>query len=138
MEQANCVDCGKPLSDTVLAAGLTRCTPCSAQRLGAAMTEPSERSEQAGEPSKRAQKAGEPFALIQQIPRPLRGPLHLLASIAGGFVFAIFVTVVLMRVGGSDSLQAVLGVLSWPVSFVVYWLWRGAKEDKEARNLPRR
>ena len=36
MEQANCVDCGKPLSDTILAAGLTRCTPCSAQRLQAA------------------------------------------------------------------------------------------------------
>ena len=29
----NCADCGKPLSQVVMASGLTRCTPCSAERL---------------------------------------------------------------------------------------------------------
>lgn len=47
MEQANCVDCGKPLSDTILAAGLTRCTPCSAQRLRAGTAQPTEERQQA-------------------------------------------------------------------------------------------
>ena len=47
MEQANCVDCGKPLSHTILAAGLTRCTPCSAQRLRAGTAQSTEEMQQA-------------------------------------------------------------------------------------------
>ena len=47
MKQANCVDCGKPLSDMVMAAGLTRCTPCSAQRLRAGTAQPTEERQQA-------------------------------------------------------------------------------------------
>ena len=32
-ESKNCLDCGEPLSEQVMAAGLVRCTPCSAELL---------------------------------------------------------------------------------------------------------
>ncbi len=39
-ESKNCLDCGEPLSEQVMAAGLARCTPCSAEFLRSAQGEP--------------------------------------------------------------------------------------------------
>lgn len=39
-ESKHCLDCGEPLSEQVMAAGLVRCTPCSAEFLRPAQGEP--------------------------------------------------------------------------------------------------
>ena len=35
-DSKSCLDCGEPLSEQVMAAGLVRCTPCSAELLRSA------------------------------------------------------------------------------------------------------
>ena len=67
MEQANCVDCGKPLSDTVLAAGLTRCTPCSAQRLRAGTAQSTEEKSTMATEGKQCPRCGKPAATLDQL-----------------------------------------------------------------------
>ncbi len=65
MELANCVECGERLSDEVAAAGLTRCTPCSAHRLGAATAEPSEATSTMTAEGKQCPRCGKPATLDQ-------------------------------------------------------------------------
>ena len=59
------------------------------------------------------------------MPKVLRGPLHLLASLVGaGFVVPVLFTIAFALAGIYDSVSLLplgLGALS----FIVYWLWRG-------------
>ena len=117
-EPENCADCGKPLSDMVLAAGLTRCTPCSAQRLQAETAQTTEEMQQAVKPPRWY------MTFVRALGRLI---FHIVASVAIASVVSVLVTMVFAGAGAYDANGFPWGGVAFLLSFFGYWVWRLVK-----------
>ena len=113
----NCADCGKPLSQVVMASGLTRCTPCSAERLRSAHG-PAQAHILGGGPD----VGHKPTAATGK--GRIRGFLHLAGTIVAWYVLWFVASLVVNAAGVDYQDSFAWGLLVASPVFFVYWARR--------------